>query len=127
MLTQEQRATMSAMWLGRWRGWQGCGLSVAEYARREGFDADAAYRWRRVLRRTGQWTEVGGTATVCQAATVKKRKAAVRFARVAVKDTAVASASMFVRLVLANGRRAELEIGGVAHLGEVLGVLERAA
>jgi hypothetical protein len=100
---------------------------MAEYARREGFDADAGYRWRRVLRRTGQWIEADGTATVGKAAAVKKRKAAVRFARVAVKDTAVASASMFLRLVLANGRRAELEIGGVAHLGEVLGVLERAA
>ncbi len=127
MLTQEQRATMSAIWLGRWRGWQGSGVSMAEYARREGFDADAAYRWRRVLRRTGQWIEADGTATVGKAAMAKKRKAAVRFARVAIKDTAVASASMFLRLVLANGRRAELEIGGVAHLGEVLGVLERAA
>jgi hypothetical protein len=34
MLTQEQRATMSAMWLAHWRGWQGSGVSVAEYARR---------------------------------------------------------------------------------------------
>jgi len=127
MLTQEQRATMSALWLGRWRGWQGSGISMAEYARREGFDADAAYRWRRVLRRTGQWIEADGTPAVDKATTEKKRKAAVRFARVAVKDTPVASASMFLRLVLTNGRRAELEIGGVAHLGEVLGVLEHVA
>ena len=128
MLTREQRATMSAMWLGRWRGWQGSGVSVAEYARREGFDADAAYRWRRVLRRTGQWIEADGTRVVGKAATVKKRKAAVRFARVAVQGArAVPSASMLLRLVLANGRHAELEIGGVAQLGQVLGVLERAA
>jgi hypothetical protein len=32
-----------------------------------------------------------------------------------------------LRLVLRNGRRAALEMGGVAHLGEVLGVLERVA
>jgi hypothetical protein len=64
---------------------------------------------------------------VSKAATVKKRKAAVRFARVAVNDTPLASASLLLRLVLTNGRRAELEIGGVAHLGEVLGVLERVA
>jgi transposase-like protein len=100
---------------------------MAEYARREGFDADAAYRWRRVLRRTGQWIEAAGTPAVSKAATVKKRKAAVRFARVAVNDTPLASASLLLRLVLTNGRRAELEIGGVAHLGEVLGVLERVA
>ena len=126
MLTQEQRATMSAMWLAHWRRWQGTGVSMAEYARREGFDADAAYRWRRVLRRTGQWIEADRTLAVSKAATVKKRKTAVRFARVAVKDIP-ASASLVLRLVLTNGRRAELEIGGVAHLREVLGVLERAA
>ena len=40
MLTQERRATMSAMWLARWRSWQGSGVSMAEYARREGFDAE---------------------------------------------------------------------------------------
>ena len=102
-------------------------VSVAEYARREGFDADAAYRWRRVLRRTGQWIEAGGTPAAGKAVAVKKRKATVRFARVAVKDTPAATASMCLRLVLRNGRRAELEIGGAAHLGEVLGVLERAA
>jgi hypothetical protein len=37
MLTQEQRATMSATWLARWNSWQGSGVSMAEYARREGF------------------------------------------------------------------------------------------
>jgi hypothetical protein len=94
---------------------------MAEYARREGFDADAAYRWRRVLRRTGQWVEAGGTAAV------KRRKAAVRFARVAVKDAPPALPSLVLRLMLRNGRRAELEMGDVAHLGEVLGVLERVA
>ena len=26
MLTQERRATMSAMWLARWRSWQGSGV-----------------------------------------------------------------------------------------------------
>jgi hypothetical protein len=123
MLTREQRATMAAMWLGRWRAWQGSGVSMAEYARREGFDADAAYRWQRVLRRTGQWVEADGTPAEGKAAV----KATARFARVAVKDTPVAASSMMLRLVLKNGRHAELEIGGVAHLSEVLGVLEQAA
>ena len=127
MLTLERRATMSAMWLAHWRGWQGSGVSMAEYARREGFDADAAYRWRRVLRRTGQWIEAEGTPAVRKAATVKTRKTAVRFARVAIKDMPPASASLILRLVLTNGRRAELEMDSVGHLGEVLGVLERVA
>ncbi len=47
---------------------------MAEYARREGFDADAAYRWRRVLRRTGQWLGADGTPKVGKAAAVKKRR-----------------------------------------------------
>jgi transposase-like protein len=127
MLTREQRAAMSAMWLAHWRGWQGSGVSMAEYARREGFDADAAYRWRRALRRTGQWVEADGTPAANKAATVKKRKAAVRFARVAVNDTPLSSAALILRLVLRNGRRAELEMGGIEHLEEVLGVLERVA
>ena len=50
---------------------------MAEYARREGFDADAAYRWRRVLRRTGQWLGADGTPKVGKAAAVKKRQATV--------------------------------------------------
>ena len=126
MLTQERRATMSAMWLARWHGWQGAGISMAAYARREGFDADGAYRWRRILRRTGQWVEADGAPAVGKAATVKKRRPAVRFARVAVRDTPSA-ASLLLRVVLMNGRRAELEISGIAQLGEVIGALERAA
>ena len=127
MLTQEQRATMSAMWLARWHGWQGSGVSMAEYARGEGFDADAAYRWRRVLRRTGQWVETdGAAAAVSKSPSVKRRRQAVRFARVVVSDPPRA-VSLLLRVVLMNGRRAELEIGCIAQLGEVIGVLERAA
>lgn len=125
MLTQEQRATMSAMWLARWRSWQGSGISMAEYARREGFDADGAYRWRRVLRRRGQWGEADGAPAVSTTVTVKKGRPAPRFARVTVSDAR--SASILLRIVLVNGRRAELEIGNVMELGKVIGVLERAA
>ena len=61
---------------------------MAEYARREGFDADAAYRSRRVLRRTGQWVEADGAAAVSKPAALKKREAAVRFARHSEGDAA---------------------------------------
>lgn len=127
MLTREQRATGIAMWLGRWSGWQASGISMAEYARREGFDADAAYRWRRVLRRTGQWVEADGVRAVSKPAAVKKQRRAARFARVAVSDRPPPSASMLLRVMLTNGRRAELEIGGAAQLGEVIRILERPA
>jgi hypothetical protein len=98
---------------------------MAEYARREGFDADGAYRWRRVLRRTGLWVEAEGAPAVGQTVTVKKRRPAPRFARVKVSDSA--ATTMRLRLMLPNGRRAELEIGDAAQLGAVIGVLERAA
>jgi len=127
MLTREQRARMCAMWLAHWHGWQGSGVSMAEYARREGFDADAAYRWRRVLRRTGQWIEADGAPTASRAVTVKKQRPAARFARVAVSDTPPRLASMLLRLFLMNGRRGELEIDSIAQLGEVISILERAA
>ena len=121
MLTPEARETAGAKWLAHWQGWESCGVSMAEYARREGFDADAAYRWKRILRRAGQWNE----APAAPAAKRKKRVSPARFARVSVSDTPVVS--MVVRLVLMNGRRAELEIGGVAQLGQVIDALERAA
>ena len=124
MLTREQRATRSAMWLAHWRGWQSSGVAMAEYARREGFDADAAYRWKRILRRTGRWIEAEGNAA---SAARRKPKAAAKFVRVAVSVTPAAPASMLMRLVLSNGRRAELELIGTAHLGEVLSILERVA
>jgi hypothetical protein len=71
--------------------------------------------------------EADGAPAASKVARVKKPRSAVRFARVAVSDTPPPLASMLLRLVLTNGRRAELEIGGVAQLGEVIGVLERAA
>jgi hypothetical protein len=71
--------------------------------------------------------EAEGVPAVSKVATVKKRRAAVRFARVAVKDTPLTSTAMLLRLVLMNGRRAELEIDGVAQLGLVIGALERSA
>ena len=123
MLTLEKRAAKSAEWLLHWRGWQSSGVSVAEYARREGFDVDAAYRWRRILQRTGQWTDAVGSVAPTAA---RKSKAGVGFARVAVTDAPTA-ASMLLRVVLRNDRRAELEVHSIVQLGEVLGVLERAA
>ena len=121
MLTPEARETAGAKWLAHWQGWESCGVSMAEYARREGFDADAAYRWKRILRRTGQWIETQGAPAVKR----KKGVSPTRFARVSLSDAPIVS--MVVRLVLMNGRRAELEIGGVTQLGQVIDALERAA
>jgi hypothetical protein len=123
MLTSGDRAAKTAMWLEHWRGWKESGESLAAYARRQGFDADAAYRWKRILRRCGQWTDAdeaqpGGKAVA--------RRTAAKFARVALSDLPRA-ASMLLRLSLSNGRRADLELADVSQLGQVIAVLEQAA
>ncbi len=51
----------------------------------------------------------------------------MRFTRVAVSETSPPLASVLLPVVLANGRLAEPEIGGIAQLGEILGALEWAA
>jgi transposase-like protein len=121
-MTREQ---ISAMWLARWRGWRRSGLKMSEYARREGFNAHSAYRWRRLARRLEQWPDSG--AKPGKALTVAKRQLPVQFARVAVSDAPAVRSVVLLRLILTNGRRAELEIGDVPQLGEVLDMLERRA
>jgi transposase-like protein len=98
---------------------------MSEYARREGFNAHSAYRWRRRAYRSGQWSDAAGKPG--KAITVAKPQPPVQFARVAVSDAPAARSSMLLRVVLTNGRRAELEIGDVPQLGEVLDMLEHRA
>ncbi len=51
----------------------------------------------------------------------------MKFVRVAVSDAPAVRSAVLLRLVLTNGRRAELEIIDVPQLGEVLDMLERRA
>ena len=126
-MTREQKATKGALWLERWQGCLGSGVSVAEYARRQGFDAQEAYRWKRILRRTGRWIEADGVAALSAMTVRGKVKRPARFARVALTDPPVPPSCMLLRLVLGNGRRAELEVAGTTQLAELIGVLERTA
>lgn len=126
MLTREQKAVKGTLWLERWQGWQGSGVSIAEYARRAGFDAHEAYRWRQILRRTGRWS-VADSVLAVVAPRRRKRRVAVRFARVALKDPPAQPSSLLLRLIFGNGRRAELEVSGTTQLAELIGVLERSA
>jgi transposase-like protein len=121
-MTHEQT---SAMWLARWQGLRSSGLKMTEYARREGFNAHSAYRWLRRARRSGLWCD--SAAPSGKAITLAKPAPAVQFARVAVSDSPAIRSAVLLRLVLTNGRRAELEIGSVSQLGEVLEMLERRA
>jgi hypothetical protein len=116
------RDQANAMWHARWTGLRSSGLTMKEYAQREGFQAPSAYRWLRKARGCGLWSDEPKPG---KAIAVTKPRAAAVFARVAVSD-AVRS-SMLLRLVLINGRRAELEIAGAGELAEVIDVLERRA
>jgi hypothetical protein len=113
------RDQSNEMWHARWRGLRSSGLTMKDYAQRERFNAPSAYRWLRKARRCGLWLDEPKPG---KEVSVTKPRATAVFARVAVSDQV--RSSMLLRLVLSNGRRAELEIVGVAQLGEVLEVLE---
>ncbi len=91
------------------------GGTLAAYARGQGWKADDAYRWRRILRREA-----------AQSAPVPPR-----FARIAVRAEAVIEARrvgpVVMRLALANGRRAEFEIADAGQLVAIVCALECAA
>jgi hypothetical protein len=101
MMTLEDRAAKGAMWFEHLRGWQGSGESLASYARRQGFDAEAAYRWKRIFRRRGQWTDAA--ARPVGKAVTALRRTVPKFARVALSDVPRA-ASMLLRLSPADIR-----------------------
>src|SRR5271170_7290832 len=108
------RDQSNEMWHARWRGLRSSGLTMKDYAQRERFNAPSAYRWLRKARRCGLRLD---EPTPGKAIAVTKARAAAVFARVAVSDTPSARSSMLLRLLLTNGRRAELELVGVAQLG----------
>jgi hypothetical protein len=86
------------------------------------------YYWRNVLRREGQWPREAGESDHGQkaAAASGSTRVPLRFARVRFEQ-ASGSASVTVRVTLANGRRVEVELGDLQRLSEVLSALESAA
>ena len=126
MSKQEAQRIRNTLWQARWQKCQTSGLTMAQYARREGFDAQAAYRWRHLSGLKGRRVDAKFVEP-SKALTIAKPRACAVFARVAVSDAGVVARALVLRLVLNNGRRAELEIDGAAQLGEVIAVLERTA
>jgi hypothetical protein len=119
MSKQEDRDRKIAQWLEHLQGWKVSGQSVSAYARERGVTLWAMYHWRGVLIREGLW----------QAQPMESgHKSAVplTFARVAVTD-ATRSAPLIVRVVLGNGRRAEIELSELSQLGKILSALEVSA
>jgi transposase-like protein len=128
MSRAEDRERTHAGWLEHLQGWKASGHGLSAYARSHGIEPGSMYYWRTALRRKGLWPaepddpgRERGAAAVSDPAGVP-----LRFARVKL-DQASRGLSLTVRVMLANGRRAEIELEGVRHLSEVLGALERSA
>lgn len=125
MSKQEDGARKIAEWLEHLRGWKDSGQSLSAYAKAQGLALWAMYRWRSVLIREGRWHEQLN-ATGQPKAVRGRALAPLPFARVAITHSPQ-SAPLIVRVVLDNGRRAEIELSEVGQLSEVLGMLERRA
>lgn len=123
MSKQEERSQRVAQWLAHLRAWSQSGKSASAYAAGHGLTASAMYYWRRVLTREGHWHGPGAAAADARVAR-RALSAPLRFARVAVTQSA-RPVPLVVRVVLGNGRRAEIDVPELERLSEVLGVLER--
>lgn len=128
MSRREGREQRMAQWLEHLRSWQGSGEALCGYARSRGLAPASLYYWRKVLRREGHWPREPGELDPVQRPALgsDSARSAMHFARVTFEE-AHRTASITVRLTLANGRRAEIELKDTQHLSEVLGVLESAA
>ena len=124
MLTRAAREQKAQQWLerlGTWRS-QGEGVSLAQFARTQGWKDFDAYRWLRILRRQGRWD--------AEPAVVKPKRAkaaiSAKFVRVTAKGVSIAPATaLTLRVRLANGRSGELELQDTEQLLHVLAALER--
>jgi hypothetical protein len=77
------------------------------------------YHWRAILIREGRWQEQPGASRTQPAMPLQ-------FARVALTESQRLS-PLIVRVVLGNGRRAEIELSELSQLGKILCVLEASA
>jgi hypothetical protein len=127
-MKEEDREAKAAVWLQRLREAASAKEPLVEYARRHGLKPGEAYRWRRNLRRAGQWLAHSANAARASRATVAPGTGTPRFARVriATERSALSSAMLCVHLQLTNGRRVELNLSD-EQLPRVLKLLEQPA
>jgi hypothetical protein len=128
MSRREDRERRMAQWLEHLRSWQASGEALCAYARSRGIAPASLYYWRKVLRREGCWPREPGELDRAQRPALgsDSARSPMRFARVTFED-AHRNSSITVRLTLANGRRAEIELEDTQHLSELLSMLESAA
>jgi hypothetical protein len=122
MSKQDDRAQKITEWLERLQGWKDSGKSLAAYAKEHGLTLWAMYHWRGVLIREGHWQQESKPKVSRKSR--NRSPLALRFAKVAVTDLCPPM-PLAVRLHLANGRRAEIDLTGIEQLAALLGALER--
>jgi hypothetical protein len=120
MSKQDDRAQKITEWLRHLQGWKDSGKSLAAYAKDHALALWAMYHWRGVLIREGRWHQ----EPKASAKSRERSPLALRFAKVAVTDLRPPM-PVTVRLQLANGRRAEIDLTGVEQLEALLRALER--
>lgn len=125
MSKQDERAQKTAQWLQHLQGWKESGGSMAAYAKDHGLALWAMYHWRQALIREGRWQEQPNTSR-CADDNRSGSPAPLRFARVTVTQS-LRPVPLIVRVQFGNGRRAEIELGELTQLDEVLAALERRA
>ena len=122
MSKQDERVQKITEWMKHLQGWKDSGKSLAAYAKDHGLALWAMYHWRGVLIREGHWHQEPRPKA---SAKLQRRSAlAPRFAQVAIIQSCP-PVPLIVRLHLANGRRAEIDLAGVDQLEAILGALER--
>ena len=128
MSRREDRERRVAGWLEHLQSWKASGEALSAYARSHGVEPWSMYYWRNVLRREGHWPREAGESDGGQKAATASGSTRVplRFARVRFEQ-ASGSSSVTVRVMLANGRRVEVELEDMQRLNEVLSALESAA
>lgn len=97
------------------------GTSLAAYAKDHGLALRAMYYWRRGLMREGRWQQEPKPK-----ASAKSRSHSARTAPYEVSATERCSSMLVtMRLHLANGRRAEIDLMGIDWVEAILGTLGR--
>jgi transposase-like protein len=125
MSRREDRERRIAGWLEHLEGWKASGEALSTYARSHGIETGSMYYWRSVLRQEGRWPGESGETDRGRRPAVASESARVplRFARVKL-ERADGGSALTIRVTLANGRRAEIELQDTQRLSEVLGALE---
>jgi hypothetical protein len=125
MTKREERDAKRTFWLKHLQECASLKEHLSTYARRHELNVHEGYHWTRVLRREGLWPPQSQRRTSAASAIVAS-KGTPRFARVRVEPPrAVPAFPLRLQLVLANGRRAQLELSDERQLPRVLDLLEQ--